>query len=89
MDQMTRILAYELGPYKIRCNSVNPTVIWTDMGKQGWSDDSKKQAMLAKTPVRRFGQPEEVCNAILFLLSDKAEMITGHCLPIDGGLLCC
>lgn len=85
MDAITRTLCIELGPYGIRVNSVNPTVTLTPMAVQAWSDPAKRDPALRAIPLRRFAQPEEVAEPILFLLSDAASMISGVTLPIDGG----
>lgn len=53
LDGITRSMALELGPYGIRVNSVNPTVIMTEMAKVGWSDPAKANEMLAKIPLGR------------------------------------
>lgn len=87
LDQVTRIYALELGPHNIRVNSVNPTVTMTDMAKVGWSDPVKAANMLSKIPLGRFAEPQEVVDTVLFLLSDKANMINGVILPIDGGYM--
>jgi len=87
LDALTRAMALELGPHGIRVNAVNPTVIMTEMAKVGWSDPAKANEMLAKIPLRRFGEVSEVVNAVVFLLSDRSSMITGVELPIDGGFL--
>ena len=50
-----RTMALELGPHNIRVNTVNPTVIMTEMGKIGWSDPNKARTMLSKIPLGRFG----------------------------------
>ncbi|XP_063361690.1 L-xylulose reductase-like [Cydia amplana] len=89
IDAMTRVMALELGPHNIRVNAVNPTVIMTEMGRLGWSDPQKAEGMLSKIPLGRFGEVSEVVNAVCFLLSDKASMINGVELPIDGGFLAC
>ncbi|XP_065836932.1 L-xylulose reductase-like [Oscarella lobularis] len=89
LDQLTRVMALELGPHRIRVNCVNPTVVMTDMGRLGWSDPKKAQPMLGKIPLKRFAEVEEVVHAILYLLSDKSSMITGTMLPVDGGFLAC
>ncbi|XP_044272505.1 L-xylulose reductase-like isoform X2 [Tribolium madens] len=89
VDAFTRAAALELGPHNIRVNCVNPTVIMTDMGRLGWSDPKVAQPMLQKIPLRRFGEVRDVVDVVLFLLSDKATMITGTCLPIDGGFVAC
>lgn len=85
VDAFTRAVALEYGPNSIRVNAVNPTVIMTDMGRLGWSDPKVSEPMLRKIPLRRFGEPREVTDTVLYLLSDKSSMITGACLPIDGG----
>lgn len=87
LDMMTKCMAMELGP-NIRVNSVNPTVTLTDMGKLHWSNPEKADPWKARHPMGRFAEVEEVVNTVLFLLSDKASYITGHCMPVDGGLLC-
>ncbi|KAK9703244.1 hypothetical protein QE152_g29454 [Popillia japonica] len=87
VDAYTRAAALELGPHGIRVNSVNPTVIMTAMGRLGWSDPTKANPMLQRIPLRRFGEVNEVVDAVLYLLSDRASMITGTCLPVDGGFL--
>lgn len=89
VDIMSRIMALELGPYNIRVNCVNPTVVMTDMGRVGWSDPAKADQMLSKIPLHRFAEVYEVVNTILFLLSDVAPMVNAVTLPVDGGFLAC
>jgi L-xylulose reductase len=86
LDMMTKIMALELGPFNIRVNSVNPTVTWTDMASVGWSDPIKREKMLDKHPLHRFAEPSDVANTIIYLLSDKSNMISGTLVPIDGAL---
>jgi NAD(P)-dependent dehydrogenase (short-subunit alcohol dehydrogenase family) len=85
MDAITRALCIELGPHGIRVNSVNPTVTLTPMAVLAWSDPAKRGPALQGIPLRRFAEPREVAEPILFLLSDAASMISGVALPIDGG----
>jgi NAD(P)-dependent dehydrogenase (short-subunit alcohol dehydrogenase family) len=85
MDAITRVLCVELGPYGIRVNSVNPTVTLTPMAVKAWSEPAKRDPALQAIPLRRFAEPREVAEPILFLLSDAASMISGVALPIDGG----
>jgi NAD(P)-dependent dehydrogenase (short-subunit alcohol dehydrogenase family) len=87
LDQLTRVMALELGPVGLRVNAVNPTVTLTPMGAMAWGDPAKRDPMLAKIPLGRFAEPSEVADAVLFLLSDKAAMIHGVMLPVDGGFL--
>jgi len=85
MDAITRVLCVELGAYGIRVNSVNPTVTLTPMAVKAWSEPSRRDPALQAIPLKRFAEPREVAEPVLFLLSDAASMITGVALPIDGG----
>ncbi|KAL7015042.1 hypothetical protein ACKWTF_016255 [Chironomus riparius] len=87
LDALTRNLALELGPRKIRVNSVNPTVILTRMGKENWSDPKKAGPLLSRIPLNRFGEVKEVVDPVIWLLSDESSYVNGHCLPIEGGLM--
>ncbi|CAG2170497.1 unnamed protein product [Oppiella nova] len=88
VDQITRVLALELAAHRIRVNAVQPTVVWTDLAKIVWADPVVSGAMKSRIPMGRFAEPEEVADAVAFLLSDRAAMITGATLPVDGGFLC-
>ncbi|XP_068632069.1 D-erythrulose reductase-like [Battus philenor] len=87
VDAMTRVMALELGPHGIRVNTVNPTVVLTELGREVWADQKKAQEMMSKIPLGRFAEVQEVVSSIIFLLSDKAGMINGVQLPVDGGFL--
>ncbi|KAK9299362.1 hypothetical protein QLX08_007602 [Tetragonisca angustula] len=87
VDMLSKTMALELGPHNIRVNTVNPTVIMTEMGKIGWSDPNKARTMLSKIPLGRFGEVSEVVDAVVYLLSDRSSMINGATLPVDGGFL--
>lgn len=87
LDNFMKNLAIEYGPRRIRVNNVNPTVILTRMGRENWSDPTKADPVKAKIPLGRFGEVHEVVEPILFLLSDRASYINGHCLPLEGGFL--
>lgn len=86
LDALTRVMALELGPRGIRVNSVNPAVTMTPMGRLAWSDPQKSGPVKARIPMGRFLEPDDVAEAVLFLLSDTAAMINGVSLPVDGGL---
>lgn len=80
---MTRVQAKELGKYGITVNAIAPGSIMTDM-YSAVPEDVKKQK-LAKIPLRRYGEPEEVAKLALFLASNDSSYITGQTIVIDGG----
>lgn len=77
--------------WRIRCNSIHPaailTPIWEPMLGSGPDRDARMQALVADTPLKRFGMPEEVAAVAVMLASDEATYITGTEVNIDGGLL--
>lgn len=87
LDAATRVMALELGPHGIRANTVNPVVTLTPMAVKAWSDPDKAGPMLARVPLGRFVEPDEVAEAILWLLSDASAMVNGTSLVVDGGFL--
>jgi L-xylulose reductase len=87
LDQLTKVMAVELGKHGIRVNAVNPTVVLTEMGKRAWSDPEKGEPMLRRIPLGRFAECEDIASVVCFLLSDAAAMLNGLALPIDGGFL--
>ncbi|XP_068160615.1 L-xylulose reductase isoform X1 [Antennarius striatus] len=89
LDMLTKVMALELGPHQIRVNSVNPTVVMTEMGRMAWSDPDKANPVLSRVPLGRFAEVDDVVNSVLFLLSDKSNMTNGVTLPVDGGFLAC
>ena len=80
---LTRALAKELGPSRVRVNCVAPGVIDTEMNAS--LSAKARAALLDETPLCRFGTPEDVAGAVLFLASDAAAFITGQCIGVDGG----
>ena len=89
LDNITRVSALELGKYGIRVNSVNPTVVMTEMSAFYWGRPEIRDPFLANMPLGRWATEDEIAAPIVFLLSDGASMITGVSLPIDGGFTAC
>jgi L-rhamnose 1-dehydrogenase len=78
--------AIALGPYGIRCNSVMPGTIATDINKDDLSDTKKRTYMESRIPLGRLGEPRDVAGCVVFLASDLARYVTGTALLVDGGL---
>lgn len=85
VDAMTRVSALELGKHNIRVNAVNPTVVMTPMSEWYWGRDDIGGPFLETMPLHKWASEEDCAGPIVFLLSDRAAMISGVCLPIDGG----
>ncbi len=81
----TKALAKELGPSGITVNCIAPGVIDTEMNAE--LDDETRKELTDEIPLERFGSPEDVAGAVLFLASDQASYITGQVLGVDGGIL--
>lgn len=78
--------AIALGKHGIRCNSVLPGTILTEINKDDLADETKRQYMEARTPLGRLGQPEDLVGPVVFLASDMAAYVTGAALLVDGGM---
>jgi len=89
LDQFTRCVALELAPKGVRCNSVNPGVIVTNIHRRGGMDDEAYAKFLEHSKsthaLGRVGDVKETAAAIVFLASDGASFVTGVQLPVDGG----
>jgi len=84
---MTRALAVEWAAHGIRVNSVAPTWVRTDLTRGLFGDPELLNRVLDVTPMRMLAEPEDIADAIVFLASSRARMVTGHTLPVDGGFL--
>jgi L-rhamnose 1-dehydrogenase len=78
--------AIALGPYGIRCNSVLPGAILTDLNRDDLSDPEKLAYFERRIPAGRLGDPSDVADCVVFLASDVARYVTGAALLVDGGL---
>ncbi|MBX6321269.1 MAG: glucose 1-dehydrogenase [Rhodospirillaceae bacterium] len=84
---LTRAMARELGRFGIRVNAVSPGAIPTPLEREVWGDrlETYEKFLLDRQALKFRGSPEDIANAILFLVSDKARFITGQNLTVDGG----
>ena len=86
IDAATRSLAMELGPHGIRVNSVAPGVVDTDLWARNKAIPGVIEAIDAQTPLRRWSQPDDIADVIVFLASDAARFVTGETISADGGM---
>ena len=85
LEALTRSLAVELAP-KVRCNAIAPGYFATDANAPYVNNEEVKQFVEDRIPLKRWGQPEEIAGAAVFLASNASSYITGHTLVIDAGL---
>ena len=86
VSALTRALAVEYAPFAIRVNALAPGFIETALTARVLKNPMFNKALLDKTPLRRFGSPEDVAEAALFFASDASSFVTGAELAIDGGM---
>ncbi len=84
---LTKQLAVEWAPYGICVNAILPGVFRTALNEGLLDGTERGRELLMRTPMRRFGQPEELAGAAVFLASEAASFVTGHLLAVDGGFL--
>ena len=85
IEGFAKSLAAEYAP-KIRVNAIAPSLVDTPLAGRLLNNDKKKEAMADRHPLKRFGQPEDIANLAVFLLSDKSSWMTGQILRADGGM---
>jgi NAD(P)-dependent dehydrogenase (short-subunit alcohol dehydrogenase family) len=86
VSALSRSLAVEYAPYGIRVNALCPGYVETALIGRYMANPMIAKALLTQTPLRRFGTPQDIANAALFLASDEAAYITGAGLNVDGGM---
>lgn len=84
--QLTKSLAVAWAP-QVRVNAIAPGWVETELTRANWTDPDRSAALVARTPMGRWGQPADIGGAAVFLASDAARFITGAVLPVDGGYL--
>jgi len=85
--QLTKSMALALAPHGVRVNAIGPGTISTDILKDVMENGDARRRVLARTPMKRFGEPSEIGKVALFLASDDASYMTGQTLYPDGGRL--
>jgi 3-oxoacyl-[acyl-carrier protein] reductase len=87
VDAVTRVLAKELGPRKIRVNAIKPGVIETEgTHATGVIGSDREKQYVARTPLGRTGQPDDIAPVAVFLASDESRWVTGDTLAVSGGI---
>jgi NAD(P)-dependent dehydrogenase (short-subunit alcohol dehydrogenase family) len=87
LKQLTKSAALDLGKYNIRVNNIGPGYIMTDMTKGSWSNPAKHKQRADKTVLGRWGKPEDLVGAAVFLASSASSYVTGQDIYVDGGWL--
>jgi dehydrogenase/reductase SDR family protein 4 len=82
---MTRCYALELGPKGVRVNAIAPGVVETVLSEYYWKDPTRRESLLNRQPVKRFGSPEEIAEVALLLAGDRCPYLTGEVITVDGG----
>ena len=85
LHSLMQSVAIALGKHKIRCNSLFPGTILTDINKDDLADQEKRSYMEGRIPLGRLGQPEDLVGPTVFLASDLSQYVTGASLLVDGG----
>ncbi len=82
---MTRVLALEWAQHKINVNAIAPTYVRTPLVEALLEDKDFRQSVIARIPLGRIAEPEDIAGAVVFLASPASDLVTGHTLVVDGG----
>lgn len=86
-QMFSKVMALELAPMGVRVNAIAPGVIETDMTSVSRQDPDRRDRLMARIPMGRFGQPEDLVGPVVFLASNMAKYVTGAVIAVDGGYL--
>lgn len=87
LTQLSKVLAIEWAPYNVTVNCIGPTFFETEYTRPRYQNPERRNFIETRTPLGRWGQPDELAGAVIFLASDAAGFITGQTLFVDGGWL--
>lgn len=87
LKMLTKSMAADLAEYQIRVNAIGPGYFRTSMTSQSWADPERRAARAARTLLGRWGVPEDLAGAVIFLASDASSYLTGQDIYVDGGWL--
>jgi glucose 1-dehydrogenase len=83
---MMKSIAQELAPHRIRVNSIGPGAIRTPINTSAWNTPEAYNSLMTLVPYNRIGEPEDIAQAAVWLVSDDADYVTGVTLFVDGGM---
>jgi gluconate 5-dehydrogenase len=86
---LTKGMATDWARHGLACNAIAPGYIHTPLNEALWSDPAFNDWLTRRTPAGRWGRPEELVGACVFLASDAASFVNGHVLYVDGGITAC
>ena len=85
VEMLTRVMALEWATHNVQVNSLAPTYFETDLTRPLYEDPERRAFIEERTPMGRWGQPDELAGAIIFLASEASSFITGQTIFVDGG----
>ncbi len=87
--QLTKSMAVDWAPYRINVNAIGPGYIRTELTRKLWEDKDFDEWVVGRTPMARWGYPEDLGNTAVFLASPASDFITGQIIYVDGGFVSC
>jgi len=87
LKQMTKSFALDLGKFNVRCNNIGPGYMKTEMTKASWKDLNKRESRAQRTALERWGLPEDLAGAVIFLSPGASSYVSGQDIYVDGGWL--